>query len=196
MLTVSLYLAANRWNECCGCLINSQKEFPSRQVGWVAIMHCCHAKQCYAHCSQCCHTTKSLFAYATFVGMQATDIEDSVPQPQHENEAVQQCSQQHPAATNAPYSQLHPPSAPAAALPSSSQTHPEPLPPEQHIQQQSASELYLAGSLTDESKQELVEQYSAAQQRCRQTVSSIKPLADLPQCAGGAIVRAEVCHYP
>lgn len=157
---------------------------------WVAITQCG-----YTQCLQCYHIPKPL-CLSNFIGMQATDTEESTPQSQHENEAVQQCSQQHPAATEAPFSQLHPPSAQAAALLSPSQTHPEPLPPEQHIQQQSASVSTLAGSLTDESKQELLEHYSAAQQKCRQTVDSIQPLADLPQCSGGAIVRAEVCHCP
>lgn len=63
----------------------------------------------------------------------------------------------------------------------------------QHAVQESAQEAVSAASLTQDSKQHLLQQYRVDQQKRREQTSNITPLAELPQYQDGQIVRAEVC---
>lgn len=63
----------------------------------------------------------------------------------------------------------------------------------QHAVQESAQGPVSAASLTQDSKQQLLQQYRVDQQKRREQTSNITPLAELPQCQDGQIVRAEVC---
>ena len=65
---------------------------------------------------------------------------------------------------------------------------------QQHAVQELAQEPISVSSLTQDSKQQLLQHYRAAEQKWRHQTNIIKPLADLPQCQNGQIVRPEVCH--
>lgn len=109
---------------------------------------------------------------------------------------TQRCSQQH---NTAPATAIVVPKQVAASS-SSRQTPVQavPLIEQQNGIQQSVQEPIAASSLTDANKQQLLQQYTATQERKRQSVSNVTPLADLPHCQDGLIVRSEVgrlCMY-
>ena len=117
-------------------------------------------------------------------------LDDTEPQPRPALE--QPTSQQHTATAPLDEPEPFPVEAAASSHPSETQAL-RPEAKQQHALPGSAQDPVSAGGLTANDKQQLLQQYMAEQQRCRQVSRNIKPLGGLPQCQGGQLERAEAC---